>query len=86
MVKDEAERRYLCKHAREIEASTPSKKRRIRQEARKKGKHSYVAALERSIRTTEAEKQALRSLIRTYESDRNQLMVKLRPYGIVLAD
>lgn len=86
MMKDEAERKYLRKHTREMSSATPSKKRRIRDEARQKGKHAYASALERSIRTTEAEKQVLRSLLRTYENDRKLLMIKLRPYGIVLVD
>lgn len=84
MVKEETERRYFRKLAREIENATPSVKRKIRQNARQKGKQAYVAALERSIRTTEAEKQVLLQLLHIYGNDHKRLMDKLRPYGIVI--
>lgn len=81
MVKEESERKYLRQHARTMSSGTPAEKRRIRDEARQKGKEAYAAALERTIRTTESEKQALRALFRTYENDRKQLVAHLRMHG-----
>lgn len=81
MIQEEAERKYLQKHATQIKNATASEKHRLRCEARQKGKEAYAAALEKSIRTTEAEKQSLRGLFEMYQNNRKQLIAQLRRYG-----
>ena len=78
MMKDQAYDRYISQHASELQSASEGEKRRIRRNAKQHAQDSYVKVLEDSIKTMEAEKSSLTSLLGACEAEKRRLQQRVR--------
>ncbi len=84
MIEQEETKKYEAKYESKLTSGTDAEKRRIRKEARQKGKEAYVRALERIIHTTESEKQTLKTILDECVREKQSAVKLLQRHNIYI--